>query len=213
MTKLLPFIVGFATTVATFLPVFAASHLVQAQPVPVSPRQELRQERQEPRGEVRTQIQEKREELKGRLDEKRLKNISGYFERMTRRLEAALLREKKLADRIEARIKKFEGKGAKLDEAKKNLEDARTAWKNAQKALMDAKSKFETLKTAGEPKAVFAEVRKLVKDVVDLVKKTHALMVKAIISLKGASGSLKPEKSPATAPKGGRIIPAPGASQ
>ena len=141
-----PLLIAGAAIAASFLPFLAAaeSFVAQGQPA-LDIRQEFKRERQELREEVRTQIQGKSEELKGRLDEKRLKNIAGYFDRMVRRLEAALEREKKLADRIEARIKKFEGKGAKLDEAKKNLEEARAAWKNAQKALMDAKSKFETL--------------------------------------------------------------------
>ena len=198
LKKIIPFIAGMA------MAGFILPALAQEMRPPAA---------QPPDKELRQGLPGKPQEVKKRLDETKISIITQYFEKMTGRLGAALEREKKLADRVESRIKKFEEKGAKVDEAKKNLSDARAAWQKAKDALESAKTKFEALKASDDPKAVFKEVRKLVRDVVDFIKKTHAGIVKTIVSLKGASSGVKEQGKPEVAPPAGGATSAPKPTQ
>ncbi len=189
MKKLTPFIVSLVIVFSSVAPVFAQVR----SPAASTPGKELRQE-----------LPGKTQEAKKSPGEEKMGIITQYFEKMTKRLDAALEREKKLMDRVESRIKKFEEKGAHVDAAKKNLSDARVAWQRAKDALYEAKTKFESLKASNNPKTAFQDVKKLVIDAVSLIKKTHAAVVKTIMSLKGASSGVKEQGKPeAVSPAGG----------
>lgn len=113
--------------------------------------------------------------------------IQAYFERMVKRIEAAIGREKKLADRVESRIKKFEEAGKNVGEARAKLEEARKAVQGAETSLREAKAKFEQILPQENLKTAFRNVRNLIKQVVAKVKVAHQSVVSVIRSLKGAS--------------------------
>lgn len=199
MRKLTPFIIGAVIAAAGV----SFTAFAQVRPKAASM----------PGKEPRQELQGRSPEAKKRPDEAKMTIITRYFDKMTKRLDAALEREKKLMDRVGSRIKKFEEKGAHVDAAKKNISDARAAWQKAKDALDEAKTKFEALKASDNPKIAFQNVKRLVMDVVGLIKKTHAGIVKTVVSLKGASSGVKEQGKPEVVPPAGGATSAPKPTQ
>ncbi len=138
------------------------------------------------RVEKRTEALQKKTERQKELLEKRKARIQAYFEKMFKRLDAAIARQDVLADRIESRIKKFEAEKADVAEAKRLLTDARAAVDTARTALADAKSSVENiLMTEENAKETFTQTKKVVESVVMQIKQAHKALVDSIVVLKG----------------------------
>ena len=78
---------------------------------------------------------------------------------------------------------------AKLEIAKNKITDAATA-------LGNAKAKFITMTASTDPKAVFKQVKDLVRGVEQKIKDAHHALVDVVKSIKGASGADKATTTP-----------------
>ena len=163
---------------------------------------ERREERKENAEERRENLQEKRQEAKQRLAEKRKQIIRAQFNRMVKRFEAALEREKKLEERIKSRLDKARANGKDTVQAQAVLDGATVAWRDAKAALEEAKSKLAGMLDSDDPKTAFAEVRSLVESIRDKIKTVHASYVDVISALKGVGRGGVPESgtTPPVAP-------------
>lgn len=152
-------------------------------------------------GVIRERLQQQRQEVRARFSEVRKARIRAFWERMAKRLEAAIEREKKLADRIESRLNKFQEAGKDVSASRAKLGQARAKINQAEAALNAAKGTVEAVLNADDPKAAFQEVRDTVlKDVIAKIKEAHAALVDVINTLKGVSGKVKPTPSPTVSP-------------
>ena len=110
-----------------------------------------------------------------------------------RRLNAALDRLTKIADRLDSRIQKIEAKGVKLDNAKKLVVDSRFAIASAQTMVSGIPSAVQAVVTSDRPGESFKEVRNIISQAEDNVKKAHKALVEAVIAVKVAAGAKKIE--------------------
>ncbi|MDP3784992.1 MAG: hypothetical protein Q8R12_02860 [bacterium] len=130
--------------------------------------------------------QERQVEKKAKLEARRIQNIRKFFTQMGRRLEAAILRLEKMADKIASRIQKFEERSGNVSEAKAKLALAKAKIAEAKAAYADAKLKLEDALKSETPKEAFAKVREgLVKGVVEKIKEAHQALIEAVRVLKG----------------------------
>lgn len=171
-------------------------------------KQEVREKTEETRVKVETRNQEAREKLKERTEETRKKvdetrktRIREYWARMIARLEAAISRESKLADRIESRINKFAEAGKDVSAAREQLRIARGKIEEAKSALAAAKSRIEEVVNSETPKTAFGEVREnLTKAVVAKIKEAHQALTEVLRVLKGLSERVKPTPTASPTP-------------
>jgi hypothetical protein len=119
--------------------------------------------------------------------QKRANTIRLYFNNMVRKIQAAINRESKLADRIESRLNKFEAAGKDVSALKIKLADARVTIKDAQKYLDDAKAQMETVLKSDNVKQAFQDVKTLIKNATEKVKLTHQKLIDIVNSMKGMS--------------------------
>ena len=106
--------------------------------------------------------------------------IHAYTEKMWRRFNAAVLRLEKLADRIGARIAKFEQGGANMAEPKQLLEQARKEISEARSAITEAKTAVETAVSSENPKQAFEQTRTIIQNANEKIKAAHNSLVQAI---------------------------------
>lgn len=158
---------------------------------------------QERRENIKENAQERRTAVRENVAERRKAIIRNHFNRMMKRLEAALERGKKLGDRIQSRIEKAKANGKNTAKAQTALDKARAAWQEAKAALEEAKSKLEGVLSSTDPKAAFKEVHDLVVKARDKIKAVHAALVDAVTALKGlgegrrSGSSVAPTTNPA----------------
>ncbi len=124
-----------------------------------------------------------------RVEQKRKDTIKSYFNNMVRKIQAAINREIKLADRIESRLNKLASAGKDVVALQVKLADARIAIKDAQKYLDDAKIQMETILKSDDVKQAFQDVKVLIKNAVEKVKLAHQKLVDVVNSMKGTSSS------------------------
>ncbi|KKR10347.1 MAG: hypothetical protein UT37_C0003G0046 [Parcubacteria group bacterium GW2011_GWA2_39_18] len=118
---------------------------------------------------------------------KKMDAIRLHFNNMVRKIQAAINRESKLADRIELRLNKLEAAGKDISALRVKLADARMTIKDAQKYLDDAKAQMENVLKSENIKQAFQSVKALIKNAVDKVKLAHQKLVDIINSIKGMS--------------------------
>lgn len=146
------------------------------------------------RQEIREKIQERRQAVKSKLEKRKIEIITVFWKNMLRKLEAAIRRLEKLAEKIDSRINKFEikakeqGKEKDLSFAKGKLAQAREEIKLSKSSLEEAKMKFQALLNSDDPKSLLKEVKNLVSNVITRIRKSHRLLVEAITLIKGSSG-------------------------
>jgi hypothetical protein len=161
---------------------------VERGPVPVKDLRtraiEKGQDVREKVGDVRRQIREKRQEIRQRLAERKKIRIKAFFNRMAKRMDFAVIRLNKLADRIESRLNKFEQMGKDIGDSRVLLEEARTAILSAKTAIEEAKSKIDEVLESDEPRTAFGQIRSLVHEVRDSIKAAHQALVNVIRNLK-----------------------------
>jgi len=125
---------------------------------------------------------------KTNVAQKKTDTIRLYFNNMVRKIQAAINREIKLADRIESRLNKLALAGKDVADLKVKLADVRTAISDAQKYLDDAKTQMETVLKSDNVKQAFQDVKTLIKNAVEKVKLAHQKLVDIVNSMKGMSG-------------------------
>ncbi|MBI2109059.1 MAG: hypothetical protein HYT93_02680 [Parcubacteria group bacterium] len=137
---------------------------------------------------------QKRAEQEKQVIEKRKERIRAYFEKMFKRLDAAIERLQGLAERIESRIEKFEERDADVEKAKQLLAEAQTLIVSAEESLAKAKIAAEEVLSGENPKEIFTRVHESVKLVVSHTKEAHQALVEVIVALKGNDGGSSDSK-------------------
>lgn len=142
-----------------------------------------------PSGAVKDKESQNKINAEQKVAQKRADKIRSYFNNMVKKIQAAISRESKLADRIESRLNKLASAGKDVSALKIKLADARTAIKDAQKYLDDAKTQMETILKSDNMKQAFQDVKTLIKNAVEKVKLAHQKLVDIVNSMKGMSSS------------------------
>ena len=174
MRKLTTFVAG-TVLAATLLPVSVFVAFGQTAP-PTSP---IR-----PTGPS----SERHEAARERFNEVRTAAIRRIFDRMTNKIDRAILRLESFSDRIASRIEKFKARGKNVSSAEAKLAEAQIAIADAKVSLADAKAKFAAMLESDDPKTAFKDVHATIQqNVVSKIKAAHAALVDAITILKGAS--------------------------
>lgn len=138
---------------------------------------------------INQKMQERRAERMEKLSAQRKEIVKRQAGMMFMRIEAAIERLKKLADRIGERIVKLKEKGIDTAKAESLLGSARTEIINAQTALEAAKTAAQGAIESETPKEAFEAVRTDVEEARNAAKKAHKALVDSVVALKGKSGS------------------------
>ena len=150
-------------------------------------RTELKEQIKEKREAFRDEATERIEALKNKLSEEKAKRIEAFFGTMARKFEAAISRLNALADRIDARLDKFEDTGKDVSVFRASLDSARTKINEVESALDRAKEEYHAFTGGKNPKENFAKVKEIISGVAQKVKDAHKALVGVINSIKGAS--------------------------
>lgn len=145
--------------------------------------------------------QTKKAQALARMTEKRQNLIRAFFQRMIKRLEAAIARLEKLIARIESRLNKIQTEGKDVTNQKAELSRAKTGLTKAQNDLTTAKTAFENMISSNDPRAAFVNVRNTIKAVkLDLIE-VHRILVHLIGDIQGLRvGTTKTTPTPTGGP-------------
>lgn len=137
---------------------------------------------------INQKMQERRAERMEKLSAQHKEIIKRHAEMMFMRINAAIERLKKLADRIGERITKLKERGVDTAKAESLLARARGEITNAENALAAAKTAAQGAIESETPKEAFEAVRTHVEEAKEATKKAHKALVDSIVALKGKSG-------------------------
>jgi ATP-dependent exoDNAse (exonuclease V) beta subunit len=162
----------------------------------------LRENARENLREQRRNVRERREEARTKIREHVRERVRAHFARLTRRVQAAINRHLKFANRIEQRIRLLAGSGQNVAEADSRISSARTELTNAQTALNDAARASEQLTVSALPREQFQTVKALVRQAVTHVRNAHRTLLSILGLVRGlhAGEGASPSPSPAAAP-------------
>ena len=201
--------------VATFLGATVLPALAEQSPSPTPTRsglpvlrRELNQEVKDIRENTRQEIASKSRELQAKLKEKRdlerKDRITKFWRKTAERLQKLINREKKVADKISARLDRLTTAGrdpAKITEIKAALTAAQAKIDVAQAALTDATAQIKQMITDGKPTAdIIAKARELHKGVVAKIREAHKALIDVLVSTRGLSVTPTPTPSTSVAP-------------
>lgn len=149
---------------------------------------------QERRSEVKEKLIEKKEERKKNLNEKTKERILAYTERIIKRLNIALDRFEKIAERVDSRISKLEEKFS--DDRGIDLSGAKVLLNVANEKIAEARNNISSIRdlatnaiNTDNPKESFTEVQKFIKSAIDSLKDAHRALVEAIKAVKAGVGA------------------------
>src|SRR3989344_36418 len=146
---------------------------------------EQRQEELGQRAEERQQtLEERREGLQTSMTERRRNMIRKFTGLMIERFDAAAERLDKLAERIESRIGKFKAEGVDTSDSEQYLNEAKLKITAAKEEVSKILGAVETALSGEVGENTFKEVRTIINSAKEILMDTHALLVKAVRSLK-----------------------------
>lgn len=121
------------------------------------------------------------------LSQRKQEIIRSHFNRVTRRLEAAVNRLYLLINRIESRVAKIEAVDESLDTEliKADIASAKEKLDQATIQLGNVKTKMEEVIDSETPKEDFVEVREMVSEIRENLIGVHQILVKVIGDIKG----------------------------
>ena len=121
------------------------------------------------------------------LSQRKQEIIRSHFNRVTRRLEAAVNRLYLLISRIESRVAKIEAVDESLDTEliKADIASAKEKLDQATIQLGNVKTKMEEVIDSETPKEDFVEVREMVSEIRENLIGVHQILVKVIGDIKG----------------------------
>lgn len=156
-------------------------------------RKEVKERRDEARDTVKTTREEARTAVKEKKQEIRSEVLKQRIVRAVRKIDHAIDRLEKAAERIGSRIEKFKAQGVDVGGAATLLEGAKGKITTAREKL----SALEALRgeTVTDPKAFLEKVKAATDGAVQAVKDAHAALVSVVTSLKPG---LNRETAPAT---------------
>jgi len=149
---------------------------------------ERRAAAEERRGDIETQ----REERKEALDEKRKERIQNHVTRIVERMEKAINRLRTIADRVESRIDKLEGKfadrGLDLSESRGLLLLVRAEIDVAEGLISDIEDISDEALSSDTPREAFDEARIAFSAAKDSIKTIHSLLKDTVKTIKVSLG-------------------------
>lgn len=158
---------------------------------------------------TRVPIPTKKAEIKARLTERRQRLIQAFFDRMVKRLEAAIARLEKLISRIQSRLDKIEAEGIDVSAIQEDINRATSKLNEAKADLATAQASIEEMLSAEDPKAAFANVRTAIRAVKNDLIEVHRILVHLIGDIRGLRvgqeegqpmGTPAPTEEPTTTP-------------
>jgi len=159
-------------------------------------RDERKEKRQEFREDLASKSKEFREKAKERFSEARKELIAKWWSRAERRLRGIIDRQRKLADRIEARLKKLEDAGKDTDTQEDALAAARLKISASASALASASAEVHAIVDDNAPADAFRKLHDLHKGVVAKIRESHQALVRVIVSLKELKETPSPTPTP-----------------
>lgn len=153
-------------------------------------RQELEQQAQDRRQALEQRRQETASSTKARVDQRRQDVIKAYADRMTTRLNAAIDRQSKLADRIASRIQKIQtSQNIDLSDATALLAQARAQIGVAQAAVTNISVSVDETLAASDPKQAFQNVITATQEAVQSIQDVHQAFVAVVTKLSAELGT------------------------
>jgi TolA-binding protein len=158
---------------------------------------------------INQKLNDKRTTAATRLKERKRDQIRYYFNRLTKRLEAAVTRLETLIFRIDSRLAKIETEDPGLDisSAESALTDAKLKLASASADIAVAKTSLDTILESDDLQEAFSDVRDLVKEIKQLLIEVHRGLVHIIGDIKGlrtgqdgATLQTSPEAEPVASP-------------
>lgn len=131
---------------------------------------------------IREQVQVRNEER--RATRERIRN---FFNRLVKRLEAAIVRLERLITRIESRIAKIEAADEDIDTSPitEQVNEAKAKLEGAETELQEVKDVFESLLTSDDPKEDFETVREKIMNIKEDLIEIHRILVHVVGDIKG----------------------------
>ena len=150
------------------------------------------------RAEEQGQIKLRNEEAKHRASQARETRFKEMLkkraEQVLKRVAAHIDRLDKVAERIDSRIKKFEGTGSNMTESKTLLEKARVSITDARTALTELRTSLDEIvsQSQGKPQnELVKSVRGASDKVKEAIKTAHKALVDSVNSMKPGLRRLK----------------------
>lgn len=136
---------------------------------------------------VREEAQERIATAQAFLSQRKQEIIRSHFNRVTRRLGAAVNRLYLLISRIESRVTKIEAVDENLDTEliKTDIVSAKEKLDQVGTQLENIKTKMEEVIGSETPKEGFVEVREMVGEIRESLVGVHQILVKVIGDIKG----------------------------
>ncbi|OGD52711.1 hypothetical protein A3J78_00265 [Candidatus Beckwithbacteria bacterium RBG_13_35_6] len=147
----------------------------------------LKQQIETRKQEIKLNIQEKQATMTAKLNDQRKLNITKYFNQMIERLEAVLIKLNQQVSRIESRLAKLKQEDSGLDtkEIEQWIADAKDRLSATNEAILTAKNSLPVILENNDPKAAFADVKALIKEIKAQLQETHRILVHVIGLIKG----------------------------
>ncbi|OGZ06250.1 MAG: hypothetical protein A2845_00385 [Candidatus Lloydbacteria bacterium RIFCSPHIGHO2_01_FULL_49_22] len=144
-----------------------------------------------PLGERKERIDERRQEMNDRKEERRSEILKRMARQMIGRMNAAIERIEKLADRVDSRIAKLIEKGVDTTSATANvaitrtkITEARAAVAKAEASILGAATQADAMTGSTTPSDAGKPVREALEEARIAVVAAHKALVVAIVSLK-----------------------------
>src|SRR4030042_737624 len=136
---------------------------------------------------VREEIQEKIATAQAFLGQRKQEIVRSHFNRVTRRLEAAINRLSRLISRIESRVTKIEETNENLNTnvIKTDIASAKEKLNQVIAQLDDVKTKMEEVIGSETPQEGFVGVKEMVGEIRESLVGIHQILVKIIGDIKG----------------------------
>lgn len=136
--------------------------------------------------EIKQQVEQKREVVKVQLTAKRQERVKNLFSNITRRLQAAVERLKKLGERINTRLTKLSQSGQDVSNYQQQLTGALSLLSQVEQKITGLNSTLESTLATQDPKGIYDGSLKLeLESVKNDLKTVHQTFVQIITQIKG----------------------------
>ncbi len=163
----------------------------------IEDRMEVRKDKIE---DLRAKASSTREKIEDRVDNRRdtLREIAkNRFEKMVKRFEMTIQREKNIMNRIMSRVEKVKSEGGQTSEAEKYLSEAKLNFDEATTALnllKNATSSPDVLvdastATSTKVRTALEKLKNMAKEVEKNIREGHQALTQAVKALRGSSST------------------------
>lgn len=149
--------------------------------------QHFREMLQARKAAIQERIETHRATVAARIAARRITLIERFFDRMVRRIEAAIARLNGLIARIESRIDRIGTEDEDIDTSavEVEVETAKDKLASASAAFNEAKTSLDDILDSEDPKEEFASLRDLIKEIKYGLMDVHTILVHLIGDIRG----------------------------